>query len=87
MDRFIELDEAQAKLNDLIAQMGAGTIVLTRDGQPVAQLSALDSAPGHRMTESRRGVTLPPEFEPGDARLDRITRESDVPYRLRELPR
>ena len=87
MNRFIELNEAQTTLSDLIARMGSSTIVLTRDGQPIARLSPPEAAPDHRAKESRRGVTLAPEFEPADIRLDRMRQNGDVPHRLRRPSR
>ncbi len=73
---------------ELIARIEHGeSIVITRDGRPVARLGPVATAPGHRDKESRRGVTLAPEFEPGDARLARIARDGEVPHRLRGLPR
>ena len=88
MDRFIDIEEAGGNLAALIDRVArGGSVVITRDGHPVARLAPPETVPDHRAKESRRGVTLPPEFEPGDVRLARLSRESEVPYRLRELPR
>jgi prevent-host-death family protein len=88
MDRFIDLKDANQKLPELIerARQGGATII-TMDGQPVARLGPIEAAPEHRAKESRRGVMLSPEFEPQDARLARMERESEVPHRLRGLPK
>lgn len=88
MDRVIDLRETQLRFAEYVRQVRQGTgVVVTEDGQPLARLAPFDSAPRHRAREARYGVTLTPEFEPGDARLARLTRESQVPWRLRALPR
>ena len=87
-DRFVELKAAKNTLAELVERAAQGTsVVITRDGQPLARLGPPGTAADHRAKETRRGVTLSPEFEPGDARLARIARESDVPHRLRKVPK
>lgn len=85
-DQFVDLNDVKRSLAALVERVGRGTsLVITKDGKPLARLGPIE--PAHRANETRRGVTLLPEFEPGDARLDRLARESAVPYRLRKLPR
>lgn len=88
MDRFVELRDAGTRFAEYVrtARQGIG-VVITENGQPIARLAPLDSAPRHRTGETRRRVTLAPEFEPADARLARLSSESQVPFRLRSLPR
>ena len=89
MDRFVDIEDAQSDLAGLIARTRQGTgIVITENGRAIARLAPLgDRAPDHRAKETRRGVTLAPEFEPGDARMARLSRDGQVPHSLRELPR
>ena len=88
MDRFVDIKDAKSDLADLIARTRQGTgIVITENGRAIARLAPLDGAPDHRAKETRRGVTLAPEFEPGDARMARLSRDGQVPHSLRELPR
>ena len=93
MDRFVDIKDAQSDLASLIARTRPGTgIVITENGHAIARLAPLDAAPDHRAPDHRaketwRGVTLAPEFEPGDARLARLSRDGQVPRSLRELPR
>lgn len=88
MNRFVELPAAQATLAELIDRVAQGdTVVITNAGRPVASLGPVAAMPGHRDKETRRGVTLAPQFEPADARLARIERSGDVPHRLRDLPK
>jgi len=86
-DRFVEMKDAKNVFAELVerAAQGAG-VVITRDGQPIARLGPPGTVHGHRAKETRRGVTLLPEFEPGEARLARIAREGDVPRRMRKVP-
>lgn len=88
MDRIVELKDATAQLAELVRRARNGSsIVIADKGKPVARIAPLEAGPGHRAKETRRRVVLAPEFEPGDARLARIARESEVPYRLRRLPK
>jgi prevent-host-death family protein len=83
----VDITDAREAFGRLIERASHGEgVVITRDGHPVAKLGPAQ-ATIHRRTEPRRAVTLPPEFEPGDARLARLEREGEIPYRLRELPR
>lgn len=87
-DRFVEMKDAKNAFAELVerAAQGAG-VVITRDGQPIARLGPAGSVQGHREKETRRGVTLSPEFEPGDARLARIARVGEVPRKMRRIPK
>ena len=88
VDRFIELKDAKSSFADLVGRAAQGaSVVITRDGRPLARLGPPEAAPGHREKETRRSVTLPPEFEPGDARLARMAREGDVPRKMRKVPK
>lgn len=88
MDRFVDLRDAQTRFAECMRTARTGTgVIITENGQPIARLVPLDSAPRHRATETRGKITLAPEFEPGDARLARLARDSQVPWRLRSLPR
>lgn len=88
MDRFVDLKDAQSRFAECLreARQGMG-VFITENGQPIARLAPLESAPRHRTNAPRFGVTLSPEFEPADARLARLGRESQVPYRLRRRSR
>lgn len=87
-DRFVELKDAKNAFAELVERAAQGAnVVITRDGQPVARLGPPGAAPDHRAKETRHGITLAPEFEPGEARLARIAREGDVPHRLRKVPK
>lgn len=88
LDRFIELKDAKSSFPELIERAAQGaSIVITRDGRPIARLGPPEAAPGHREKETRRAVTLAPEFEPGDARLARMAREGEVPRKMRNTPK
>jgi prevent-host-death family protein len=87
-DRFIDIEEAKSRLANLIERVARGeSLVITREGRPLARLGPPEAVTGHREKESRRGVTLPPEYEASDVRVARISREGEVPYRLRKTPK
>ncbi len=85
-NRFVDIDDAKLNLRGLVEQAASGhAVVITRGGKPLARLGPIE--PSHRAKETRRGVKMVAEFEPQDTRVDRLTRESEVPHRLRGLPR
>ena len=84
--RFVDIDEAKLNLASLAEEAASGhAVVITRDGKPLVRLGPIE--PSHRAKETRRGVKMAAEFEPQDTRVDRLTRESEIPYRLRSLTR
>lgn len=86
IDQFIDVNDAKFSLAALVERVRRGvSLVITKDGKPLARLGPVE--PVHRANETRLGVRLLPEFEPEDARLARLERESEVPHRLRELPK
>lgn len=86
IDQFVELKDTRFSLAALVERVRRGvSLVITENGEPLARLGPIE--PAHRANDARLGVKLFPEFEPEDARLARLERESEVPYRLRELPK
>ena len=86
IDQFVDVNDAEFNLAALVERARRGvSLIITENGAPVARLGPIE--PAHRANETRLGVKLFPEFEPEDARLARLERESEVPYRLRELPK
>ncbi|MBU6445317.1 MAG: type II toxin-antitoxin system prevent-host-death family antitoxin [Alphaproteobacteria bacterium] len=85
-EKFVDINDAKQMFPTLAEQAASGhAVVITRDGKPVARLGPIE--PSHRAKETRYGVKMAAEFEPEDTRVDRLSRESEVPHRLRELPR
>ena len=85
-NRFVDIDDAKLNLVGLVQQAVSGHgVVITRGGKPLARLGPIE--PSHRAKETRYGVKVAAEFEPSDARVDRLARESEVPHRLRDLPK
>lgn len=85
-EQFVDLNDKKLNFAVLAERASRGaSLVITKDGKPLARLGPVE--PVHRANETRLGVRLLPEFEPEDARLARLERESEVPHRLRELPK
>jgi prevent-host-death family protein len=61
----VNIDEAATRLSQLVDQAADGEeVLITRDGRPVARLTALRSAPAVRKSGSLRGkIWIAPDFD------------------------
>lgn len=88
MSLRIERNEAHSRLAELMTRARNGErVVITENGEAVARLVPATEQAARRRNESRALVSLEPGHEPSDARMQRLQSESEVPPRMRELPK
>lgn len=84
MSRQVSLDEAKARLPQLLDDVARGEeIVITKDGEPLATLKAVPVQPkapeGKRVFGQLKGqVWLTPDFDDPDPEFERLFYEGDL---------
>lgn len=87
VQRIYERSDAQGQLAELMTRAKKGeTILIAEQGEVVARLVPVKQKAATRHNETRTRAQISPEFEPADARLERMQSESVVPRALRKLP-
>lgn len=88
VQRIYERNQAEGQLAELMTRARKGeTILIAEEGEVVARLIPVKEKAATRRSETRGRAKISPEFEPADARIERMHSEGDVPRALRKLPR
>lgn len=87
VQRIYERNDIEGRLAELMRRARTGEIILiAEEGEVVARLVPAKRKAATRGNETRGRVTISPEFEAADTRLERMQTESDVPRAFRKSP-
>lgn len=88
VQRIYEGNEVEGQLAELMTRARKGeTILIAEKGEVVARLIPVKEKAATRRNETRKPARISPEFEPADARLERMQAEGDVPRAFRKTAR